>query len=187
MADDPKSVGVNVAAVNVTRAGCSLDSDRRKRQTAAMSDATVPLDGGLRSLSVAVDAGSLAAVRDQVRDVAYAHGLSYWDATKFVLAVHELLVNAIRHGGGRAELVVSGDPPGLRCVVTDSGRGAAPHRVDPRREPPDARIRGLGLRLVRRICTHVEARFGPDGSHVTAVYHPGPTDLPLTAEQPRRP
>src|SRR5689334_10239711 len=106
-----------------------------------MSDATATPTAESALFTARVDATSIGAMRERVGHVAQGQGLVDLEVTKFVLVVHELVVNAIRHGGGSARVVVWADPPGLRCRVTDAGRGMPPHRVNPQRAQPVDRIR----------------------------------------------
>jgi len=66
-------------------------------------------------------------VRQQVRVVAAASGLSLVDQTKVVTAASELARNALVHGGGgaaRIEVVTSGrGRSGIRVGFTDDGPG----------------------------------------------------------------
>jgi serine/threonine-protein kinase RsbT len=66
-------------------------------------------------------------VRQQVRTVASASGLSLVDQTKLVTAASELARNALVHGGGgmaRVEAITSGNGrAGIRVTFTDGGSG----------------------------------------------------------------
>jgi serine/threonine-protein kinase RsbW len=135
-----------------------------------MNDATATPQHGAALFAAQVDAASMAVMRERVGHIARDRGLDDLEATKFVLVVHELVLNAIRHGGGSARVVVWADPPGLRCRVTDSGGGTPLHRVDPRRTQPADRIPGWGLRLVYRMCAEVDVASGDWGTRVDILY-----------------
>jgi anti-sigma regulatory factor (Ser/Thr protein kinase) len=122
-----------------------------------------------------VDAGSLELVRARVREFGERAGLTDLALTKFVLAVHELAVNAVRHAGGRGEVRVWADAGGLRCAVTDHGRGIARRYLDVRRPASATEIRGWGLWLVHQICADVRVETGSAGTRVTIRY-PVPVD-----------
>jgi serine/threonine-protein kinase RsbT len=66
-------------------------------------------------------------VRQQVRTVASASGLSLVDQTKLVTAASELARNALVHGGGgmaRVEAITSGNGRvGIRVTFSDGGPG----------------------------------------------------------------
>ncbi|GIF02778.1 ATP-binding protein [Actinoplanes siamensis] len=70
--------------------------------------------------------------RDQIttlrRDVTLAArsaGLSGDRLNGFVLAIHELVTNAVRHGGGHGHLILRREAHLLSCDVTDHGPGLA--------------------------------------------------------------
>ena len=89
------------------------------------------------------------------------------DVDAIVLALHEALVNASRHGGGvrRAEAAVSHDGSELTVGVADRGRG---FDVRPfvRRSPSLMAERGRGLWLISRLATTYEVRATEDGTEL---------------------
>ncbi len=87
------------------------------------------------------------------------------DVDGIVLALHEALVNANRHGGGvrRAEAAV--DPSGLVIAVTDRGSGFDP-RPFVRRLPHPMAERGRGLWLISRLATTYEVRRTEEGTEL---------------------
>ncbi len=86
------------------------------------------------------------------------------EADSVVLAVHEALINAERHGGGvlRAHAFVDGDA--LVIVVCDRGSGfEIPGSTSPPSESADPFAEnGRGLWLIRQIASRAET--GRDGS-----------------------
>jgi serine/threonine-protein kinase RsbW len=136
------------------------------------------------------DAATLHIVREAVLAHAAAAGMADDRAADVMLAVHELVANAVRHGGGtgRVQMHVTGG--NLIFQVSDSGRaarnghdpGGEPHRQHPggTAEPvqPWPYQPGHGLWLVRGIADRVSAVSGPSGSHVTAVFAVVPNDIP---------
>jgi anti-sigma regulatory factor (Ser/Thr protein kinase) len=122
-------------------------------------------------LSERFDERSLSGLRQRVSAAAAGTGLDDLTLSKFVLAVHEITINAVRHGGGEGELRLWRDRDGLRCEVVDFGRGIPAERLGALR-PSTGQIGGWGLWLARQICT-VEATTGPDGTRVT-LRHPVP-------------
>jgi len=79
-----------------------------------------------------------------------------------VLAVHELVSNAIRHGGGGGVLRAWRDGEALVCEVEDRGRGIR----DPLQgylPPAGPGTGGWGLWLARQLADLVELRSGPTG------------------------
>jgi anti-sigma regulatory factor (Ser/Thr protein kinase) len=89
------------------------------------------------------------------------------DTDAIVLALHEALVNAGRHGGGarRAQAAFSSDGSELTITVCDEGG-----RFDPgpfvRRSPDPMSERGRGLWLISRLATAYEVRSTEDGNEV---------------------
>jgi serine/threonine-protein kinase RsbW len=128
------------------------------------------VDIGAVLLVESVDVGSLEAVRERVREVGQGHGLDGLRLAKFVLVVHELVVNAVRHGGGWADVVVWSDALGLRCSVTDRGCDIAKRCLDPPGGGPDAQLLRHGLRLVRQICHTIRIGTGRHGTHIEIGY-----------------
>jgi anti-sigma regulatory factor (Ser/Thr protein kinase) len=125
-------------------------------------------------LAESVDAESLTALRGRVREIGQSCGLTEVQVMKFVLVVHELAINAVRHGGGLADVVVVTDELGLRCTVTDRGRGIPRRYVNPEESGgSDAEIPRCGLRLVRHICDEFRVESASTGSRVEIVYPTG--------------
>src|SRR6266545_52946 len=77
-------------------------------------------------LNVAFDEHDLPALRLVVFEQADRAGLDVRRAADLVLAVHELAVNSIRHGGGRGAVRVWPDGDALVYEVADAG-----HIVEP--------------------------------------------------------
>jgi len=112
---------------------------------------------------------SLVALRSRVQRIGRQYGLGDLALPKFVLVVHELVVNVARHGGGRGEVKIWKDPTGLRCAVTDRGGGMPrAHVRDEQLAAP--RLHGWGLWLVHQICLDVRVQTGGQGTCVTICY-----------------
>ncbi len=89
--------------------------------------------------------------------------LGSWDALDLAfdtqLVVSELVTNAMRHGGGAAQLRLVSHEAQLACVVTDRSRTV------PVTSAPDVFSEyGRGLRLVDALCT-TWGWLSPGGSH----------------------
>lgn len=71
----------------------------------------------------------IVRVRQQVRAVAAAAGMSLVDQTKVVTAASELARNTLVHGGGGAaqieEIAAAGGRAGVRVTFSDHGSGIA--------------------------------------------------------------
>ncbi|MEV4169780.1 ATP-binding protein [Nonomuraea sp. NPDC049709] len=78
--------------------------------------------------------------------------LGAWGAVELAfdtqLVVSELVTNAMRHGGGAAQLRLLSHGPELACVVTDHS-----HTVPVAASPDVFSEYGRGLRLVDALCT----------------------------------
>ena len=91
-------------------------------------------------------------------------GLPMERADELALAVHEVVVNALEHGGGRGELRIWEEDQALVCEVRDSG-----HIPDPmvgRRAPDWHDERGRGLWMANQLCDLVQVRSGDAGTTV---------------------
>ena len=84
-----------------------------------------------------------------------------------LLALHEALVNATRHGGGArsAQAAISSDGSELTIAVCDRGRGFDPEPFV-RRSPNPMAERGRGLWLISRLATGYEVHSKEGGNEV---------------------
>jgi anti-sigma regulatory factor (Ser/Thr protein kinase) len=135
-----------------------------------------PADAPAVLLSESVDARSLEALRERVGEIGQRYGLTDLGLTKFVLVVHELAVNAVRHGGGRGEIRVWPAGTALCCEVSDHGRGIPTRYIDDRRRPSVTHIGGWGLWLVRQICPDVRVDTGRAGTRIVICFPIGGRD-----------
>jgi anti-sigma regulatory factor (Ser/Thr protein kinase) len=112
------------------------------------------------------DASTLPLLRQRVKAYWAAAGMPEGRASDFILAVHELAANAVRHGAGSGRLLMSTVPGGLRAVVSDAGPGPRPWALRP----------GHGLWIVDQVADEVDVSSEPGGFRVTAVFsrHRGP-------------
>jgi anti-sigma regulatory factor (Ser/Thr protein kinase) len=137
------------------------------------------------SLDQPFDQGSLPEIRAAVQARARSVGMPEDRAMDVVLAVHELMANAIRHGAGKGRLRVWLAGDALRCQVDDEGAGARPGRDDP------WPVRhGHGLWVVRQVSDGMEVLSGPGGTRATISFTlpadpmaPRPAD-PASADSP---
>jgi anti-sigma regulatory factor (Ser/Thr protein kinase) len=74
-------------------------------------------------LRVRITADRVTELRHKVAAVAAAVGLTGARLEDFVLAVHELVANVVRHGGGFGELLLHRYHDRVTCRVSDHGRG----------------------------------------------------------------
>jgi len=126
-----------------------------------MAEPTVP-----PLLAEAFGRADLAATRHAVARRAAVAGLSGQRLDDFVLAVNEIITNAVRHadGGGRLRLwAVDGR---LLCEVTDAGGGIPAGLADA--EPPSIALApgGRGLWIARQLCDELTVATGAGGTSV---------------------
>jgi anti-sigma regulatory factor (Ser/Thr protein kinase) len=158
-----------------------------EREQSGLGDlaATTPSgDAATRLLAESFTADSVTALRHAVLAAIGSAGLSGPRADDFALAVHELMTNAVRHGGGagRLELRLLADV--VTCEVIDQG-GAAdglPVRLVPADQPG-----GRGLWLAHRLAGSLMLVRRPDGvtASVSICVSQTPAGVqPPPAEQP---
>jgi serine/threonine-protein kinase RsbW len=113
---------------------------------------------------------TLVAVRHQVETQARVAGLSDIRLYKFVVAVNEIMTNAVHHGGGVGQLRLWSDPDNLHCEIVDQGPGIPNGYVTGAHRPAPGTIGGWGLWLTREICDEVDVVTGPGGTTVRLLY-----------------
>lgn len=104
-----------------------------------------------------VDA-DLAALRLALESEAREAGVSRHRIPEFLLAAHEVAMNAIAHGGGEAWASTWSEPRSFVFEVEDRG-GPGLSETTAGYVPPDhASEHGRGLWLARQVCDYVEVR-----------------------------
>jgi serine/threonine-protein kinase RsbW len=109
----------------------------------------------------------LTRARHEVEAVSRRSGLDGDRLEDWITAVNELMINAIRHGGGRGtvRLLVVNDR--LACEVSDQGPGFDTARYVQRTErPPVSGTGGLGLWLVGQMTEFLLVASGPAGTSI---------------------
>ena len=125
----------------------------------------VPLDPPPPGHRVLEFADQAADARELVAAECRRCGLSAQRTDDVVLAAHELVTNAMRHGGGGGVLRVWTEGDAVVCQIEDRGGGIR----DPLQgflPPADAGRGGWGLWLARHLADLVEVRAGSGGSTV---------------------
>ncbi|GAA0446621.1 hypothetical protein Ade02nite_86050 [Paractinoplanes deccanensis] len=84
----------------------------------------------------------------------------------FVVAVNELLTNAVRHGGGLGRVSLWRADDSVVCEVSDSGEGLPARRPDRAVRPAATQPGGWGLWLAEELTDTFELRTGRGGTTV---------------------
>lgn len=113
-------------------------------------------------LVMAFTGREITAVRHAVARRAAEAGLAGNQLHDFVLAVHEIVTNAVVHGGGRGDLRMWEAGQTVECEITDLGAGGA---VEVREELPLEAGR-RGLRLARLLVDRLEVIESATGTAV---------------------
>lgn len=108
----------------------------------------------------------LAALRATVHQAVAAGGMDRELAQQFVLAVNEVVTNALVHGDGRGTIRLWRHDGGLVCEVSDHGPGLADPLAGYQPPPGDEREGGFGLWLARQLTDTLEIVPGPHGTTV---------------------
>lgn len=121
----------------------------------------------------------VTAVRHAVARAAAGVGMSRRRLDDFVLAINEIITNAVRHGGGQGRLRLWSLGDLLWCEVADRGPGMPRGSGDGSRLPPSFSVGGRGLWLARHLCDTLSIQSGPQGTVIrlgTAVSPPTTVD-----------
>ncbi|MFI9595860.1 ATP-binding protein [Nonomuraea sp. NPDC052265] len=105
-------------------------------------------------------------LRRTVAEQAENCGLRDGRLDDFVLAVHESVVNAVEHAGGRGQLTLWTVDGVIRSETADQGAGIPGTYLDGAVRPSTLSHTGRGLYLIRRLCDVADFRTGPDGTTV---------------------
>jgi serine/threonine-protein kinase RsbW len=117
-------------------------------------------------LSEVFDRSRVTALRHTLTSTAKGAGLAGERLDDFVVAVNELLTNAVRHGGGTGEVSLWCENGSVVCEVRDSGAGLPLPRLDPAERPIASEPGGWGLWLAARLTDTLELKTGVDGTSV---------------------
>ncbi|WP_433608314.1 ATP-binding protein [Dactylosporangium sp. CA-139114] len=113
------------------------------------------------------DVALITPVRHAVNRGAAAAGLTGQRLEDFVLAVNEIVTNAVRHAGGGGTLRMWVADGVLVCEVVDKGAGIPEERLSGEAAlPPSSAISGRGLWLARHLVDDVLVTTGEAGTIV---------------------
>ncbi|WP_433551420.1 ATP-binding protein [Micromonospora zamorensis] len=125
----------------------------------------VPIEPALL-IAKAFDQAQVTEIRHSVTSCAHACGLTGQRLDDFVLAINELITNAVRHGGGRGLLRLWHESSLLVCEVADHGHGISPQRLGDRSRPAPDTAGGWGLWLARELTDAMEVVSSAAGTTV---------------------
>ena len=127
---------------------------------------TVEVIGAEDLLTETFDRSSITVLRHAVAATARAAGLSGDRLDDFVVAVNELLTNAVRHGGGRGRVALWRAGGSLVCEVSDSGGGLPAPITAPPPRPASDQPGGWGLWLAEELTDSFQLTTGNGGTTV---------------------
>jgi anti-sigma regulatory factor (Ser/Thr protein kinase)/putative methionine-R-sulfoxide reductase with GAF domain len=136
----------------------------------AAARTTRATDRGAAIRQFTVTGDTIAPVRTDLRRYIMGQGMNDGRLHEILMAVHEIVTNAVVHGGGGAVLTMSADEAGLRVVVTDTGPGISPERLSDTDLPDAETMGGRGLWLARTFSDELTISTGPDGTSVTMTF-----------------
>ncbi len=110
-------------------------------------------------------AATVSAVRREIGRCSSSAGLDAARSDEFVVAVGEILANAVIHGGGSGEVVVCLEAGYVRCVVNDRGAGMPEGYGRPQYPDPTAEG-GRGLWLAQMLCSRLMLDSSPRGTRI---------------------
>ena len=84
----------------------------------------------------------------------------------FVLAINEVITNAVLHAGGQGRIVLWSTSQAVCCTVTDSGPGIPEQFRRPPNVPEAFEVGGRGIWLAHQLCDTVTMATGPIGTTI---------------------
>jgi serine/threonine-protein kinase RsbW len=115
----------------------------------------------------------LRVLRGAVEELGRRHGLRDRARHRFVVAVHELAVNAVRHGGGAGRLEIWRVGDVMYGRVADAGPGMPAGVAERITVPPARSLNGRGLWLAGQNTDSMDIDSRPGGTTVTVTARTG--------------
>lgn len=107
----------------------------------------------------------MSGTRRRVRQCSAAAGLTDQRLDDFLIAVSEVLTNAVLHGGGTGSMELRTQPGRIWCQVSDCGPGLPEGFTVSRPNDPRSRS-GRGLWLAHQLCDQVFWSSSRNGTSV---------------------
>jgi anti-sigma regulatory factor (Ser/Thr protein kinase) len=107
---------------------------------------------------------TVRTIRAVVGERAVELGIDRDRASDLMLALHEVAVNSLRHGGGRGTVRTWADEVAFVCEVSDDGHIREP--LIGRIRPLATQLSGRGMWLVNHLCDLVQVRSSAAGTTV---------------------
>jgi serine/threonine-protein kinase RsbW len=118
---------------------------------------------GERALVAPFAAANITDLRHQVAGYCARAGLAGQPLDDFVLAVYEMLTNAVRHGGGTGSLRLWREGDALVCEVRDTGGGLAVRGAAGAPRPSMSIPGGLGIWIAGQLTESMRVYGGASG------------------------
>ncbi|WP_433297679.1 ATP-binding protein [Actinoplanes sp. CA-030573] len=144
--------------ISPVRRGPALQEDQ--------TSPTVEVIGTEVLLTETFDHSSITVLRHAIASCARGAGLVGDRLDDFVVAVNELLSNAVRHGGGRGRVALWRQEGSVVCEVSDAGAGIADPRPARAARPAIDQPGGWGLWLAEELTDSFELTTGSGGTTV---------------------
>jgi len=150
-------------------AKCPYDEVRDGVMTDAGSPrprTVVPIDAP-PLLAERFDRSQVTGLRHSLASCVEAAGLKGQRLDDFVLAVNELITNAVRHGGGAGQVRLWVTDEMVLCEVSDGGGGIGPDRLANHDRPAPDTAGGWGLWLAEQLSDTMTVTTGAEGTVVS--------------------
>jgi anti-sigma regulatory factor (Ser/Thr protein kinase) len=181
-----KAIGAVAGAVATVSAVAARHGNRLRSHSTVPDAGTGFILRPQEPFSRVFTAAGVDAVRQLIKHVARNAGLLEPVLPDFVLAVQELMTNAVRHGGGWGRVRLYCDGRLLQCTVTDRGPGLTGALTEFGTLPAPDSEGGRGLYLARRMTDSLQISSGTAGVTVTVVVNLSRSQPAYRDKRPQR-